>query len=55
MKSFSFFEIDSIYGPEIIKKINKTKWRGTTLKIELAKDFSKQKSMPKKKRKKTKF
>ena len=55
MKSFSFFEIDSMYGPEIIKKINKTKWRGTTLKIELAKDFSKQKSMPKKKRKKTKF
>ncbi len=55
MKSFCFFEIDSAYGPEIIKKINKTKWRGTALKIELAKELSKQKSMPRKKRKKSKF
>ncbi|MAQ32357.1 MAG: DEAD/DEAH box helicase [Flavobacteriales bacterium] len=55
MKSFSFFEIDNNYGAEIIKKINKTKWRGTVLKIEIAKEFSQQKSTPKKKRKKSKF
>jgi len=53
MKSFSFFEIEKEQESEIIRKLNNIKWRGTHLKVEIAKDFSKEKpSKSKKKRKK---
>jgi len=54
MKSFSFFEIDQEYESEIIRKLNNTKWQGVHLKLEIAKEFSKDKKPQfKKKRKKT--
>ena len=42
MKSFSFFEIEKEQESEIIRKLNNIKWRGTHLKVEIAKDFSKE-------------
>jgi len=51
MKSFSFFEIEQEQESEIIRKLNNIKWRGTHLKVELAKEFSKEKSSKSKKRK----
>ena len=41
MKSFSFFEIEKEQKVEIQKKLNNIKWRGTQLKLEIAKEFSK--------------
>ena len=52
MKSFSFFEIEQAQESEIIRKLNNIKWRGTQLKVELAKEFSKEKNSKSKKRKK---
>ena len=52
MKSFSFFEIEQQQESEIIRKLNNIKWRGTQLKVELAKEFSKEKNSKSKKRKK---
>ena len=55
MKSFSFFEVDQEHESQIIKKLNNIKWRGSTLKVEVAKEFSnKSTSKSKKKRKKQK-
>ena len=56
LKSFCFFEIDQEYKSKIIKTLNNTKWRGVKLKIEIAKEFSKEKNhtSSKKNRKKTK-
>jgi len=52
LKSFCFFEIDQEYKSEIIKTLNNTKWRGVKLKIEIAKEFSKEKNHTSKKNKK---
>ena len=53
MKNFLFFEIEHEQESEIIRKLNNIKWRGAHLKVEIAKDFSKEKpSKSKKKRKK---
>ena len=53
MKSFSFFEIEKEQESEIIRKLNNIKWRGAQLKVEIAKEFSKERpSKLKKKRKK---
>ena len=54
MKSFSFFEIEKEQENEVLRKLNKIKWRGAQLKIELANDFS-QKKTSKPKKKKIKF
>jgi ATP-dependent RNA helicase DeaD len=54
MKSFSFFEIEKEQKGEIIRKLDNIKWRGTQLKLEIAKEFSKDKFRIKKKRKKFK-
>jgi len=52
MKSFSFFEIEKEQESEVLRKLNKIKWRGAQLKIELANEFSHKKtSKPKKKKK----
>ncbi len=52
LKSFCFFEIEQEYKGEIIKKLNNTKWRGVQLKIEIAKEFSRDKPYHSKKKKK---
>jgi len=54
MKSFSFFEIEKEQESEIIRKLNNIKWRGTHLKVEIAKEFSKEKP-PKSKKKRKNF
>ena len=55
LKSFCFFEIDQEYKSKIIKALNNTKWRGVKIKIEIAKEFSKERSFkPKKNRNKSK-
>ena len=54
LKSFCFFEIDQNYKSDIIKKLNNSKWRGVKLKIEIAKEFSKEKTYNSKKKKKKK-
>ena len=53
MKSFSFFEIEKEQESEVLRKLNKIKWRGAQLKIELANEFS-QKKISKSKKKKIK-
>jgi ATP-dependent RNA helicase DeaD len=52
MKSFSFFEIEQEQESEIIRKLNNIKWRGAQLKVEIAKEFSKEKSSKSKKKRK---
>jgi len=52
MKSFSFFEIEEEQKDQIIRKLNNIKWRGAQLKVEIAKDFSKEKPSKIKKKKK---
>ncbi len=55
LKSFCFFEIDQEYKSKIIKALNNTKWRGVKIKIEIAKEFSKERNFkPKKSRNKSK-
>jgi len=51
MKNFSFFEMEKEYKSDIIRKLNNIKWRGTQLKVEIAKEFSKEKGSRNKKRK----
>ena len=51
MKSFSFFEIEKEFKGDIIRKLNNIKWRGTQLKVEVAKEISKEKGSKSKKKK----
>ena len=51
MKSFSFFEIEEEQKSTIIRKLNNIKWRGTQLKVERARDSSKEKNLLLKKKK----
>jgi len=52
MKSFYFFEIDKEHESELLRKLNNIKWRGTQLKLEIAKVFSRDSFKFKKKKKK---
>ncbi|MBF24932.1 MAG: DEAD/DEAH box helicase [Flavobacteriales bacterium] len=52
MKSFSFFEIEQEQEISIIKKLNNIKWRGAQLKVEKAKEFTKEKVLKSKKKRK---
>tara|TARA_A100001011_G_scaffold318719_1_gene338555 strand:+ start:12 stop:1649 length:1638 start_codon:yes stop_codon:yes gene_type:complete len=51
MKNFSFFEIEKEQESKIIRKLNNIKWRGAQLKVEIANEFSKEKSSKSKKKK----
>tara|TARA_B100001029_G_C15049759_1_gene449796 strand:+ start:561 stop:2192 length:1632 start_codon:yes stop_codon:yes gene_type:complete len=51
MKNFSFFEIEKELKGDIIRKLNNIKWRGSQLKVEVAKEFSKEKGSKSKKKK----
>ena len=51
MKNFSFFEIEKEFKGDIIRKLNNIKWRGAQLKVEVAKEFSKEKGSKSKKKK----